>query len=182
MHLFKSIVLCAANIAALGFTIPEGQADGVYSVSYNAEGLPIHHFISGAVKGSVSPYVSERELSGKSFLHARRTDARKCEGHDLDHGSTDGAVEALKQQCDPAGGIGGGRDFYSVSGSTVAYICNYNSASVVCTRNLLTDSYSAITSACGLYRSGWRDLTGNGYRYSIGYEPFGNNFYGRGTG
>ncbi|KAI0394886.1 hypothetical protein F5Y17DRAFT_425916 [Xylariaceae sp. FL0594] len=181
MHIFKSIVLYAANAAALGFTIPEGQPDGVYAVSYDAHGVPVHHFVSGPVEESViSPYVSGGG-GGKPFLHARQTDARKCEGHDLDHSNTDAAVEALKRQCDPAGAVGGGLDFYSVAGNTVAYLCNYASTSVACTRNLLTDSYAAITANCGLYRSGWRDLTGGNYRYSIGYEPYGNKFCGRGT-
>lgn len=42
--LLKLVLLFVAGVVA--FTIPEGQADGVYQVSYDASGAEIHTLIS----------------------------------------------------------------------------------------------------------------------------------------
>jgi len=197
MHLLIPTAAFAATAAAVGFTIPEGQPEGVYMVSYNDQDEPIHEFISSLeVEGgsSIAPdnsteidVILEEEKEDMEVkrslyhrLHRRESDDRNCGGNDLDH-NTDTVVEALKRQCDPAGAIAGGKDFYSIIGSTVAYVCNFKfHKPLACWRDQLTASFTAITEACGSYRSGWRILKGEDYYYSIGYEPADKKFCDRG--
>jgi hypothetical protein len=197
MHVVIPIAAFAATAAATGFTIPGDQPEGVYIVSYDNQDEPIHEFISSlGVEGgsSIAPdnsteidVILKEEKEGLAAkrslyhrLHRRESDDRNCGGNDLDH-NTDMVVEALKRQCDPAGAIGGAKDFYSIIGSTVAYVCNFKTHKpVACWRDLLTASFTAITETCGAYRSGWRIMKAKDYHFSIGYEPADKKFCGRG--
>ncbi|KAI0389103.1 hypothetical protein F5Y17DRAFT_450266 [Xylariaceae sp. FL0594] len=188
-----------------GFEIPEGQADGVYLVSYDAAGLPSFEFLGSLTSDvlfSAIPLDANSEaadllpdekadlasisssssgnvtITKHKHRHKRPFDKRMCGGEYLDH-YTDMAVEALKKQCDPAGSIDGHQSFYSIHGSTLAYMCNRrHHHSVACWRDLLTESYTAITEECGAYRSGWRDVRGYKYRHIIGYDRTGHRYCG----
>ncbi|KAH7123524.1 hypothetical protein B0J11DRAFT_506596 [Dendryphion nanum] len=181
MHYLQIFSLFVATVASTGFTIPSDQPNGVYTVTYDAEGRAIHTLIGSPVnhtEGSPNPLVSRSP--NKLSLLARQADAVHCGGYDLNRPNTDNAVEALKNQCSP-GAIGGNLNFYSISGSTVAYVCNYNGAAVACTRNEIGESADRITGVCGSYRAGWRNLVRDGRNIQIGYENTGSKFCGRGT-
>ncbi|EAQ85485.1 predicted protein [Chaetomium globosum CBS 148.51] len=146
---------------AAGWTIPADQPDGVYRVSYDANGTVAHTLIA--------PPLSPEEK--RSLLSAPKP------GRSLPSRITG---RQLSNQCNP-GGIARGYDFYSIAGTTVAYVCNFGSTSWTCTVNDLTNDYAHITAICGWYQSGWRirwPATNRGAQ--IGYEPSWENFCGRG--
>jgi hypothetical protein len=168
MH-FQLSPLFVAMAIATGFTIPTNQPDGVYEVSYDASGHAAHVFIAEAVAVSQAQNLETRN------------DGVECGGYSLNGGNTDSAVDALKRQCDPRGTIGKGLDFYSISGTTVAYVCNFGNGAIPCFRGDITKSYESITNACGRYQAGWRTLNNSTHWYSTGYEHTGAFFCGRGA-
>lgn len=172
---------------AAGWTIPADQPDGVYRVSYDANGTAAHTLIAPPLTPEEKRSLllaPKPARSPPSRIAGRQSDATYCGSTSdaaLHHQSTDNAVQALKNQCNP-GGIASGYDFYSIAGSTVAYVCNFGSTSWTCTVNDLTNDYAHITNICGWYQSGWRirwPATNRGAQ--IGYEPSWENFCGRGT-
>lgn len=188
MHPPTYLILLAATVAASGFTVPAGQPDGVYAVSYDDNGTAIHTIIGEAVsQEELSQIITARdpepELKSPSrILGKRQSDATYCGSsfQNLDHGDTDAAVEALKRQCNP-GTVPGGLDFYSIAGSVVAYVCNHGSVNWVCTRNGLTNDFALITNTCGLYKAGWRVRWTQGNQGAqTGYEVSHAKFCGRG--
>jgi hypothetical protein len=167
MHFMYPSILFAATAMATSFTIPPNQIDGVYEVSFDHSGRPTHTFL--------------REITNTTEPHhlTTRDDGSYCGNYNLDPLSTDRAVAALKAQCNP-GAVGNGLDFYSISGSTVAYFCNFGAAATVCQSGEIGDSYARVTNACGRYRAGWRSIHDSGRWISIGYEASNARFCGRG--
>jgi hypothetical protein len=142
LHIFTLFV---ATVMSTGFTIPSNQLDGVYEVSYDASGRAIHTFLREGVNNTEA-----QEL-------AARDDGVNCGNYGLNHQDTDNAVTGLRRQCNP-GAVGNGLDFYSITGSTVAYFCNFGATATVCQSNEVADSYTRISNACGLYGAGWRTV------------------------
>jgi hypothetical protein len=166
------ILLFTVTAIAAGFTVPKDQPDGVYSVSYE-NGTDVHTLIAPAVSQAEVAHITaarDRQIrSQKSRLDARQYDDTSCSGYEMkDHGACDAAVEALKNQCNP-GAINTGKDFYSISGDVVAFLCNMGKNAWVCRRNDITDDYAWITKVCGWYISGYRNRGSGDSRISIGY-------------
>jgi hypothetical protein len=179
MYIFKLLPLFMAAVASTGFTVPNSQADGVYQVTYDVEGLPVHTFLHGPITATEPRSLKPAVAKKRSTLKARQADRLSCGNDQLNHGNTDEAVQALMGQCAPTA-IGGNRDFYSIAGSVVAYICNYNGAAVACSRDETWDSLQKVSVFCGAYWSGWRNINNNGKNIQIGQEPKSAKFCGRG--
>ncbi|KAI1322496.1 hypothetical protein F5Y16DRAFT_415941 [Xylariaceae sp. FL0255] len=172
MHFSLPIWVVASTVCATGFTLPEGQADGVYQVHYDANNTAVFTWLRGPVNQAPDP--------GKlRSVHARDYDTVECGGYTLISDDTNKAVEALKAQCNP-GAVTSGRDFYSISGTSVAYVCDFGDSAIVCQEFQLTNSFAKITGACGSYTAGWETFQTEAYWYSIGYEYNETNFCGRG--
>ncbi|KAM7205687.1 hypothetical protein V8F33_001013, partial [Rhypophila sp. PSN 637] len=148
-----------------GFSIPPGTANGVYSVHLDANDTAIHTLLAPALSGEEHAQLSSREPARLSSALSRIT-----------------ARQSLKNQCTPVGAVNGNRNFYSIYGTTVAYICNMNKDAWTCQRHEVETAYPAITSFCGWYKAGWRneERPGKGWA-STGYERTGSNFCGRGV-
>lgn len=108
-----NLMLIATPI--LAFTIPEGQPNGVYHVSY-VDGEEIHTFIrENDISNSTSaPELSKPTHSAK-FRNIKR-DGFSCGGDSLDPGNTDAANAEVDRECGNGNWIGAGLDFYSVQG------------------------------------------------------------------
>jgi hypothetical protein len=185
MHAAALLLLLPGLAACTGFTIPANQPDGVYVVDFNNDGEAVHTLIGPALNQTEVAQLAARDKAMKpSRIHATRdaaVNAITCGGYELDHISTDAAVEALKGQCGP-GAINDGKDFYSIAGSTVAYVCNFASNPWICYRDELTDTYQQITNFCGWYQAGWREFWRDGNTGALtGYEDRSKNFCGRGV-
>lgn len=110
-----SLALLAAPI--LAFTIPEGQAEGLYQVSYE-NGEEIHTFIRANVDTDSTTAVEELAGSTNSakFRHIKRGGDYSCGGDALDHHNTDVANGNLDHQCGGGQLVNQGHDFYSIQG------------------------------------------------------------------
>lgn len=106
------LMLLAAPI--LAFTIPEGQAEGVYQVSYDAEGKETHTFVRANDLANTTE-LSPPTVNSAKFRHAKR-DGYACGGDALDHGNTDAANANIDAQCGNGNWIGTNLDFYSIKG------------------------------------------------------------------
>ncbi|KAK3303447.1 uncharacterized protein B0T15DRAFT_513625 [Chaetomium strumarium] len=183
MHPAALLLLLPGLVA--GFTIPADQPDGVYIVNFSNDGEAIHTLIGPPLNQTEVAQLAARAAAPRkpmtpSRIHVPRAPGIGCGNYDLDHGSTDAAVEALKFQCQP-GAINRGMDFYSIAGSTVAYICNYGSNAWACQRSDITNDLQLITNVCGWYRAGWREYWRDGNTGAqTGYENRDANFCGRG--
>ncbi|CAG8951858.1 hypothetical protein HYFRA_00005662 [Hymenoscyphus fraxineus] len=178
MHFLKFVTLFTSAAAATGFTVPEDQEDGVYAVVYDNNGEAVFNLLRGPATEKELAEIKSR--SPAQSLNERDIDQYNCPGYSLDSGNTDAAVAALKGQCNP-GAVGSGYDFYSISGSTVAYFCNFGSSATNCLANELGDQYARITDHCGRYNAGWWTRQDPGRWISIGYEGSGSRFCGRGA-
>ncbi|KAL9075703.1 MAG: hypothetical protein Q9161_001455 [Pseudevernia consocians] len=194
--LLKSIALFAAGVTAAnsGWTIPEGQPNGVYSVSVDSSGKATHTFIRDLIAPDhiEAPSKERRALGNSAKLNIERDlngpYSITCGGYEMDRGDCDGAVANLKNQCGGGASVGGNLDYYAIDNSVVAYFCNFNSGATNCYFFDAADAYQLITGTCGLYQAGWDSLTAyyapnGGPNYvSYGYENLGgNDFCGRGT-
>jgi hypothetical protein len=183
MHTFKLLAVFITSVAANGFTIPDNLQDGVYAVSYDAGGEAIHTLIRGPVDTSGDALPRDRyarAADSRPSLFARLSeDSVQCASYGLDHSSTDNAVEALRRQCNP-GAVGQGLDYWSMSGSTVAFFCNFGGTGTLCLLNEINDSFGRITNFCGSYTAGWRNIKDDSRSVSIGYDDRNTRFCGRG--
>src|ERR1700712_1340964 len=95
----SKILLLASGAAA--FTVPDGQANGVYAVSYADDGTEIHELVgapSDAGQASIKGWAS-----GTSHVKDKRQipdidNKIGCGGYELNHGDTDAAAHALDNQ------------------------------------------------------------------------------------
>ncbi|KAH8898836.1 hypothetical protein GQ53DRAFT_817066 [Thozetella sp. PMI_491] len=175
MYPMRTLIPLLFLNAVTGFTIPANQADGVYMVRYE-NGQEIHTLLYAPVnKTEIAESTVKRRTSVPDTF-----DNLACGDYKLDPTDTDNAVEQLKRQCNP-GAIGGGLDFYSIWGSTVAYLCNFGGNAIPCTRDGLAASFADVTGLCGLYGAGWgTQQTATDY-VQTGYEDRNARFCGRGT-
>ena len=187
--LLAPLLLLAASAA--GFTIPDGQPDGVYSVHIDANGTEIHTLLS------LPDEINNASLPRSIVVNAKDVRKRQqaddfdvvCAGYDLGPGDTDTANALLDMQCGSGSIVKWGEDFYAISGCTVAYFCNFSDTFIiaVCSAYERGQADLAITNACGLYRAGWTDGDEDilaDINYSYGYENFcgsGSSFCSRGT-
>ncbi|TRX88846.1 hypothetical protein FHL15_010305 [Xylaria flabelliformis] len=165
MHLSFPLLALSNTAGATGFRVPEGQPDGVYRVNYDSAGSAVHTWLRAPVGTTDQVPTSGTTRS----MHVRDYDYIDCGGYGLNSGDTDRAVASLKAQCNP-GAVNSGYDFYSISGSTVAYICDLGGSAIVCQQSELANSYAKITGTCGRYGSGWETVDTAAYKYQIGYE------------
>ena len=180
MHFTKNLALFIGAVA--GFTIPQGQPDGVYAVSSDAKGVDVHTFLSAPVNSTEALSISATAAKfPRRGLAARQTQEIGCQHYELNHVNTDEAVEALKRQCGP-GAINSGYNFYSISGSTVAYICNMGHTAVICESNGVGEVFGRITGVCGRYGAGWETRWADrNTGATTGYEDRSAKFCGRGA-
>lgn len=119
-----------------------------------------------------------------------------CGGYYLDVANTNAANGALDAQCGNGAYVGGGLDFYSIAGCTVAYFCNQSEvlcdvfwcwAPTYCYAFERQDAANAINAKCGGFGAGWDNFVWNGgydRAGQYGWENIcdqGKNFCGRGT-
>ncbi|OBT84082.1 hypothetical protein VE02_07013 [Pseudogymnoascus sp. 03VT05] len=193
MHLLATLSLLAA--CAPAFTVPKGQPNGVYSVTYNPNGTEIHTFLSppvavNATTASDVPGI----LSLRSSVKARQYSTA------LTTSTTNAANAGLDAQCIGGVLVGAGKDFYSISSCTVAYFCNFSyhifsSGSIITSNPIGTRCYKSdrqksatiINGQCGGFFTGWNRITSSDGSYDgqYGWEELcgaGSNFCGRGVG
>lgn len=144
------------------FVIPANQVDGMYSVRRSADGNDVHV--------AVKPMAARRSATSSAPHQFGKRDVGDVHcgcGITLNSGDTDAAVEDLKTQLDNFEFIDPSMSYYSIRGGTVAFVCNDDgNARLRAWRNEVTEAFSEITAACGLYVAG---STGGYESYSIGY-------------
>ncbi|KAJ7664628.1 hypothetical protein DFH06DRAFT_1295781 [Mycena polygramma] len=144
LSLFVSAVVC--------FTVPASQPDGVYMVTYNADGTETHSLLSRTTSNGTIPAAASHILTRSA-----------------------NAYNALGQQCGGGAEVLGGRDFYSIRGCTVAYFCNYRSIPDTCFQSeWVAVIQNAITPKCGSYWAGWDQFTSPQRQNQYGYENRGS--------
>lgn len=116
------------------------NSNGVYEVTTGSDGVAIHTLIKA---------VTERSVNGADLtpkMSRRSNTKRVLQGGDhpgcsntgtFNHDDADLAVRALRNQCN-GGEVGGNRDFYSVQGNVVAYVCNVSCLHEMVSVQLLT--------------------------------------------
>lgn len=119
--LLASVLLFA--VGAASWTIPKGQAEGVYRVHVDGSGIEKHYNPNDHT-------LPTRDLvASAKFADARAANRRQiggctneisCGGYEINHDNTDGAVHALDTQCGGGGDVGGNLDFYSIAGAWYA--------------------------------------------------------------
>jgi hypothetical protein len=186
----------------VGWHIPAGQPDGVYSVQVFENGTELHTRIGDLPSwASVVQRLDSTSDGDSSFPDADW--AANCypeEGlEDLDHRTCDIANAALDDQCGAGKGVRNGYNFYAISECVVAYFCHFwstYSEDAFCYATERRAVSKFITSECGWYKPGsaWRTVypdteTSQPWRHcdvSYGYESYctakGHNFCGAGTG
>ncbi|OBT87948.1 hypothetical protein VE02_04532 [Pseudogymnoascus sp. 03VT05] len=203
MHLHATLSLLANCASA--FTVPKGQPDGVYSVTYNPNGTETHTFLRPPVTVDATTTGSDVPglLSLRSSVKARQVpnvqNVVGCGGYRLDTGTTNAANAGL-DACTGGVLVGADKDFYSISGCTVAYFCNfsyhtYEDGSLIITNPTDTRCYKSdrqksatiINGQCGGFYAGWNRITSSDGSYDgqYGWEELcgaGSNFCGRGVG
>lgn len=135
--LLSKIVQLAFVLSASCFTIPEGQADGVYSVSVNEDGTEVHTLLG--INTETSSDMSTRSSRIKSRQLPGYFNTVSCGGYYLNVVDTNNANAALDRQyalrrhmiacklilyrCGNGAWVGGGLDFYSIAGVSREF-CN----------------------------------------------------------
>lgn len=81
-NMFLNLVIFVAGVVA--FTIPEGQADGVYQVSYDASGTEIHTLIS--YDDTASGLESSAKFDKRSFTSGAASKSDHTVGYEYSTG------------------------------------------------------------------------------------------------
>ncbi|KAH7385582.1 hypothetical protein DE146DRAFT_667605 [Phaeosphaeria sp. MPI-PUGE-AT-0046c] len=162
----------AASIQA--WVIPEGAANGVYAVTRDADGKDVHTRIDqaeSALEERDADYKLERRFYGQIFCGC---------GFTLNRGNTDSAVAKLKAQLGGGAGavIPAHQSFYSITNDVVAFVCSRNDGNGRLPASVLTPELAAITSQCGLYIAGAREIGSRDGAAIVGYQRYknGDNF------
>jgi hypothetical protein len=166
--LFVSAICFIAAAPVLGFSIPEGQGNGFYTVSKEMDGKFNHTRV-----GDMPADPPSRKP--RSRVVKRTFDSMYCAsatGQDITpdyYPSVDAAVAGLESQCAGAGiELGEMQAAYSISGSIVAFFCNFNPAPQNCYSWQFSEALGALDQTCGVYGAGTaRD---NGFDVSYGWE------------
>lgn len=178
MLLLNSIALLAAIFPSVqafpGFSIPEGQPYGAYSVYLDSNGTQVH------TKLDTTPSVAVRQSHGAKIRRDHPPDAQvKCGDSLLDPADTDAANADLDGQCNGAAGtfVPGEHNFYAFSGGTVAFFCNFDDDSR-CDAVTRRGFSLAITGICGSYHAGEVKIKDKDISY--GYDHASAKFCGTG--
>ncbi|KAG4434159.1 hypothetical protein IFR05_010351 [Cadophora sp. M221] len=119
MQFTASIVaaILLATAPALGFIVPEGAEDGIYTVERDASGQEVHIRQGDSSSGAVA-----RAVRG-SNLKRGGLDQWGCfkDQSELDHGNCDSAVRALRDQI----GDGGRGVDQSESNTGITNLCGW---------------------------------------------------------
>lgn len=157
-------VLAVLGMAAIGsaFTLPEGQANGVYRAYYNNAGEEVHEPITGQSTNIVTN--SARAVSN----WARSQAAKRQQSPPLDTGcvcgptlntdDTNAAVSQLSDQISNNPEVVGNGSAYVVSGSVVAFICNGASENQVMDGSIINLAAVDVTNACGSFVPGYAQM------------------------
>lgn len=180
----KLILYAGMLRAATSFTIPEGTANGVYSVHTDESGIDIHTPLSDLPDPAFVERNAQEELVYTS-RHSKRENGYwvDCGGtKNMNRGDTDAANADLDRQCGKGTWVGGRQNYYAIRGNVVAFFCNFNNAlsgSRRCFDWKRGQESAAITKKCGLYNSGWTrtEVTGTD-NYSYGYDSAQSHFCG----
>ncbi|KAE9364338.1 hypothetical protein N431DRAFT_488914 [Stipitochalara longipes BDJ] len=187
MHFSTAVKLFLLASGATAFTIPEGQANGVYAVSYAEDGTELHELIGAP--STADPATIKGWASGTGHAKDRRqipgiSNSIGCGGYELNHGDTDSAAHALDAQCGGGASVGRSRDFYSLAGCSVWYFCNLAGQEQTCWASERVQAAAAIANQCGSYWAGWDNINNPQRNDQYGQEDncgAGKNFCGRGT-
>ena len=187
--LLNIFAVCSISLAVTNaFTIPDGALDGVYSVSTYPNGTEVHTRIGDPIVPAIKPrYMKSTFPKRQGYSFSDIACYSSDEGGPLNSGDTDAANSALQAQCGSGTNIGVDEDFYSISGCTVAYACNFDgNDDAECYSAESVAANQAITGSCGSYYPGSATSNENyNADLSYGYENYctsrGGNFCGRGT-
>ncbi|KAF4617072.1 hypothetical protein G7Y89_g15075 [Cudoniella acicularis] len=189
MHLNTiSVFILALAATSQGFTIPDNQPNGVYKVSVDANGVETHTLLRGLIENYT--YVSTEPNKPLPTLHATSAKFRRqdltgqnniaCGGYSLVTSDVVSAVGNLEAQCGNGAFVGGGKNFYSITGGTVAYFCNFSGGTNNCYASEMVEAAERITNDCGSSNGGWDIVPDRQCQYGYERQP-GNHFCGRGT-
>jgi len=173
---FTAVFATVAAASATGWTVPEGQKDGRYSVSVDANGKATHTYV-GPVSGD-APAASEQKapVDSAKFRLAKRGYHVDCGGYGLNNGDMDGATQGIRNQCNQGIYVNPNLDFYTIVGSVVCYYCDYNHGSV-CSAAEFGNVLGYLNAVCGRYSAGWVVYDSHG---QYGCEKHDAQFCGRG--
>ena len=156
MRFTLAFSLLASSVTA--FVIPQGQADGAYSVHLDSRGNEIHARLPDVAEPNEiharlpnAPEVTVREASP---IVARALLTYCGCGINLNHGNTDAANADLVNQLGSGRNIGPHLSFYSIRGGVVAFACNLSDKSVGFSGYQIGQTNPLITSSCGRYVAG----------------------------
>ncbi|KAF2124887.1 hypothetical protein P153DRAFT_435093 [Dothidotthia symphoricarpi CBS 119687] len=160
-----ALSLCALTQALV---IPTGTTQGLYEVSTLDDGTEVHTKLADYSETEVTP------VSEASPLERRQNGRMWCGcGFTLNHGDCDAAVADLKSQFRPSL-INGGKSFYSIRGSVVAFACNRSQTDWLLLPQTFTDAASAITGSCGWYIAGTTERGDANNALILGYMRYQN--------
>lgn len=139
-----SITLALVASAAASFTVPQGQADGVYMVSEDANGGEAHVFL-----GNETEPAHQKRFNFPGGTNVKCGDFVESLPL-LDWTAADAQFSVA---CDAAAKSGQrytnkGKAIYSVSGTVVVYMCNYSSKGNPCALDEYTQAKANIRSTC----------------------------------
>ncbi|KAI1194915.1 hypothetical protein F5X97DRAFT_327012 [Nemania serpens] len=164
---FSVLFSLMGAVAATSFTIPEGQLDGVYGVSYNADGSENHTRLA-----DISTELRTVAIRGATI--EKRSGVITCDPREggLNSGDNGAAATSLANQCGFGAAVGAHLNYYSIKGCSVAYFCNFKKHSQVCTSTNAWNSFNDVNNVCGANVAGWEK-----YYDSDGNDQYGYQWY-----
>ncbi|KAM7183550.1 hypothetical protein V8F33_013522 [Rhypophila sp. PSN 637] len=145
---FLALAAAAASLTA-GFTIPEGQPDGIYFGNLQTGEIQLLASINAT---------SVRRARRGTALHARTVPLpvsdQGCPPAGLNPGDYLGAYSNFANYCDEGGKIPGGGLAYATVGSAVWYGCSYGGEQP-CDSPEVSDAESRFNENCGAAQSAW---------------------------
>lgn len=168
----------------LGFAIPEGAPDGLFSVTIDADGVAHHSRIE--LPEGAPDSLAARDKATQSSLEKRQGgwEYHCGDGQTLKKQDTDNVITFLRAFCGangtPPQWVDVGENVWQKSGAVVAYFCNFDSKRNLC-KYWEVDEHlrGQVGRKCGSYKPGWTSW--GDYRISMGQERVGsdNRFCGR---
>ncbi|KAK4208252.1 hypothetical protein QBC37DRAFT_379252 [Rhypophila decipiens] len=147
---FLALAAVAASLTS-GFTIPEGQPDGIYFGNLQTGESQLLASINATS-------VRARRGTGAAALNARTVPLpvsdQGCPPAGLNAGDYLAAYSNFAYFCDNGGKIPGGRVTYAAVGSAVWYACSYGGEQP-CDSPEISDAESRFNAKCGAARAAW---------------------------
>ncbi|KAI8944744.1 hypothetical protein F4801DRAFT_570617 [Xylaria longipes] len=164
---FSSVLLCITGALATSFHIPQGQLDGVYGVSYNADGSENHTRL-----GDIETEL--RILAIRGATVQKRSGVITCDPNEggLNANDNGAAATSLANQCGFGAAVGAHLNYYSIKGCSVAYFCNFKKHSQVCTSGNAWASFNDVNNICGSNVAGWEKYYDSDGNDQYGYQWF----------